>query len=356
MLDTAIDGRVLAFAVGIAVATALLFGTAPALRATAVTPIEALRSHGRSAATERAALSSGVIILNVAVSLLLVVAAGLFVQTFERLARVLLGFDPDRTLVVSVTALTVPAPERPTLVNRLAKAVAALPGVQAAGGALNPPIVSEIGGADLVVGVPGSLPPPDTRRISHVDVLTPGRFAAYGIPIAAGRDFDDRDVVGRPRVMIVNEAFVRRLYPGRNGIGMPLPLAWRIDRGDLPYGTRTIAGVAGNSVYHTIREPVQPMIFLPLASGDPLLQKDFYLGVRPAAGSPPLLERRIASAITAVRCDVAFSFELLAQELDESLADNRVIALLSAFFGVLALVLVAVGIRRRRVRGRATQD
>ena len=342
-LDASVDGRVLAFAVGAAIATALLFGTAPALLATAVAPIDALRSHGR-VATEHTALPSGVIVLNVALSLLLVVAAGLFVQTFERLARVPLGFAPDRTLVVSVTASTVPASERPKLIDRLARAVAGVPGVEAAGGALNPPIVGEIGGADLVVGTPGSVPPPDAPRISHVDVITPGWFAAYGIPIEAGRDFDDRDVVGASRVMIVNEAFVRRLFPDRKVIGMPLALAWRIDRGDVPYGTHTIVGVAGNSVYHTIREPVQPMIFLPMASRDPLLQKDFYLGVRASAGSPALLERSVASAIAAINPDVACSFEPLAQELDESLADNRVLAVLSMFFGLLALVLAAVGL------------
>jgi ABC-type antimicrobial peptide transport system permease subunit len=86
------------------------------------------------------------------------------------------------------------------------------------------------------------------------------------------------------------------------------------------------------------------MIFLPLVSRDPLLQKDFYLGVRASAGSPALLERRVASAISAVNPEVAFSFEPLTQALDESLADNRVIAVLSASFGVLALVLAAVGL------------
>lgn len=219
-----------------------------------------------------------------------------------------------------------------------------MPGVQAAGGALNPPIVGEIGGADLVVAAPASLPPLDAPRVPHVDLITPGWFAAYGISIDAGRDFDDRDLAGAPQVMIVNDAFVRRLYPGRNVIGMSLDLAWRIRRGDVPYGTRTIVGVVGDSVYHTIREPVQPMIFLPLASRDPLLQKDFYLGERAAAGSPALLERTVASAIVAVSADVAFAFEPLAQELDESVADNRVFAVLSAFFGVLALVLAAVGL------------
>ena len=145
--------------------------------------------------------------------------------------------------------------------------------------------------------------------------------------------------------MIVNETFVRRLFPHRNVIGMPLAVAWRWnERGDVPYGTLTVVGVAGDSVYRTLREPVQPMVFLPLASRDPLLQKDFYLGVRAAAGAPALLERRVASAITGANPDVAFSVEPLAQQVDESLTDNRVIAVLSTGFGVLALMLAAVGL------------
>jgi putative ABC transport system permease protein len=344
VLDAATDSRVLAFAMGVAVVTALLFGTAPALRAMAAAPIDALRAHGRSTASGRARLSSTLIVVEVALSLLLLVVAGLFVRSLERLARVPLGFEPDRAFVVSVTASTVPASDRPTLVNRLVKAVASVPGVQAVGGGLNPPIVGEIGGADLVVGVPGSLPPPDAPRIPHVDLITPGWFTAYGIPIHAGRDFDDHDVVGGPGAIIVNEAFVRRLFPGRKALGMSLALAWRIERGDLPYGTRTIVGVVGDSVYRAVREPVQPMIFLPLVEREPLAQKDFYLGVRAAPTSLALLERRVASAIRAFNPDVAFSCERLTQQVDDSLTDDRLIAVLSAFFGILALILAAVGL------------
>jgi putative ABC transport system permease protein len=343
-LDAAVDGRVLAFAIVAAITTALLFGAASALRATTVAPIDALKSHGRTVATEHMVLSRSVIVLNVALSLLLVISAALFVQTFERLARVPLGLDSDHTLIVSITAPTVRASERPKLIDRLARAVAAVPGVQAAGVALNPPIIGEIGGADLVAGAPGSLPPLDAPRVSHMDVITPGWFDSYGIPIKAGRDFDNRDYAAAPREMIVNEAFIRRLYPGQNVVGMPLGLAWRIPRGDVPIGTHTIVGVAGDSAYQAIRQPVEPMIFLQIGSLGPLLQKDFYLGARAAAGSPAMLERQVASAITAVSSDVAFSFEPLAQEVADSLADNRVIAVLSTFFGALALLLAGVGL------------
>jgi hypothetical protein len=177
-----------------------------------------------------------------------------------------------------------------------------------------------------------------------MDAITPGWFESYGIPIKAGRDFDDRDDAAGPREMIVNEAFVRRLFPGRNVIGMPLALSWRVEIGDVPIGTHTIVGVTGDTAYHAIREPVQPMIFLPLLARGPLLQKDFYLGVRAAAGSPALLERSVGAAIAAVSQDVAFSFEPLSQEIAASLADNRVVAVLSTFFGVLALMLAGIGL------------
>ena len=124
---------------------------------------------------------------------------------------------------------------------------------------------------------------------------------------------------------------------------MSLAVASRDERADVPYGTLTIVGVAHDSVYRPLGEPVQPMVFVPLVSRVPLLQKDFYLGCA-EAGSPSLLERGVASAIAGVSSDVAFWFEPLAQQVDESLADDRAIAVLSACFGVLALVLAAVGL------------
>src|SRR5262249_51730897 len=114
--------------------------------------------------------------------------------------------------------------------------------------------------------------------------------------------------------------------------------------GDLPYATCRIVGVVGDSVYRTPREPAQPMIFMPLASSEPLLQKDFYLGARAKYGSAARLERQVSSAIERVNPDLAFSFEPLIEHVDESLSDSRTIALLSALFGALALILAGVGL------------
>jgi hypothetical protein len=122
-------------------------------------------------------------------SLVLVIVAGLFVTTFERLVHAPLGLDRDRVLVVTVTAPTVPAAERNVLYHRLVRAVADVPGVAAAGGSLNPPIVGSLR-ADLVFSEPGTEPRIDAVRVAQLADVTPGWFAAYGMPIGTGRDFD----------------------------------------------------------------------------------------------------------------------------------------------------------------------
>ena len=198
--------------------------------------------------------------------------AGLFVQTFERLAHVSLGFDRDAVVVVSVNAPTVAATERSHVFGRLVQAAAKVPGVIAAGGSMNPPIVGELRG-DFVVSVPGTTAPPDAERISQADTITPGWIAAYGTRIRAGRDFDERDTLAAPRVMLVNEAFVRRFAAGRNLVGTTLALAYRADSSsDYPMGAKTIVGIVGDTVARSIREPVRPAIYLPLSQWDsPLL-------------------------------------------------------------------------------------
>jgi putative ABC transport system permease protein len=346
VLDLALDWRVLSFTAAMTAATALLFGVAPALRATRVAPIEALTRQGRGVAGDaRGALSSSLIVAQLVLSLLLIVGAGLFVQTFERLAHVSLGFDADRVLVAAVNASAIEAADRIPLFQRLVQAVRTVPGVTAAGGSLNPPIVGGLVG-DVVVSPPGTRPAPGAEPISQLDSITPGWLAAYGTAIQAGRDLDERDSAAAPPVMIVNEAFVRRLLPDRSAVGTTLAITFRSPNGDVPWGpARTIVGVAANSVYRSIREPARPMIYLPLAQREKVIPQDIvYIGLRPAAGSPALLERSVAAALTAVHHDLTLTFQPLAQHVDESLAVDRVMATLSGFFGGLALLLAALGL------------
>ncbi|HEV3062155.1 MAG TPA: ABC transporter permease [Vicinamibacterales bacterium] len=347
VLDPSLDWRVIAFTAATAGLTAVLFGAAPAYRAARVSPIDALKEQGRQATsgTIGGGLSGGLVVAQVALSLVLVIVAGLFVTTFERLVHAPLGLDRDRVLVVTVTAPTVPAVERNLLYHRLVKAVADVPGVAAAGGSLNPPIVGSLRG-DLVYSEPGTEPRPDALRVSQGADVTPGWFAAYGMPLVAGRDFDEHDTVATRRVMVVNEAFVRQFLPDRNPIGHALAMTFRTAPfGDVPLGAWTIVGVVGDAVFRTVREPHAPTTYIALAQrDDPLLFTNFFITLRASAGSPALLSRSVSSALTGMNRDLGLALRPLAAQVDDTLAQDRVIALLSGFFGALALLLAAVGL------------
>jgi putative ABC transport system permease protein len=298
-LDLTLDWRVLAFTVSTTVMTAILFGVAPAFRATRVAPIEALNAQGRTTAGDgHTTFSNSLIVAQVVLSMLVVVAAGLFLQTFERLAHVSLGFERDRVVVVTVNAPTVSATERSRLFSRLVRAVATVPGVEAAGGSMNPPIIGSLRG-DLVVSAPGTSAPPDAERVSRMNTITPGWMAAYGTGFRAGRDFDERDTSAAPGVMLVNDAFARRFAAGRDIVGRTLALATRMPPElDFPMGSKTIVGVVGDTVSRSIREPARPTIYLPLSQWDwPLLQYTFYIGVRSSTRSPALLARTVGAAL-----------------------------------------------------------
>jgi putative ABC transport system permease protein len=342
-LDVTLDWRILLFAVTTTALATILFATAPAFRASRIAPIEVLNAHTR-AGGRLGTVSSHLVVAQVVLSLVLVVAAGLFVQTFDRLARVPLGFAADRVLVVEVSAPTVDATERGPLFDRLAQAVTSVPGIVAAGGALNPPIVGSLRG-DVVVSAPGTSAPPDAQRISQLNTITPGWMAAYGTGIRAGRDFDRRDTAAAPPVMLVNEAFVRRFAAGREVVEMTLNVAMRLPPvADLPMGSKTIVGVVADTVFYSIKEPVGPTIYVPLSQWDwPLTQYSFYIGVRSTADAASV-SRAVGTALRGIHNDLVLKFEPLSRQVDDSLAANRVLAVVSGFFGTVGLLLASLGL------------
>src|SRR4029450_901993 len=287
----------------------------------------------------------GLIVAQVALSLVLVVAAGLFVRTFERLQGASLGFDRDRVLVVTVATPTVPATERRVVYQRLVRAAADVPGVAVAGGSFNPPIVGTLIG-EFVVSEPGVPPPPEAEHISQVGETSPGWFSAYGTAVRAGRDFDDRDTLTSPPVMLVNESFVHRFLPNQDPVGKPMAVTFRMPPfGDVLLGTKTLVGVVGDSVYRAIRDPRRPTIYFAMAQRPgPLLFASFFSAVRASAGSPLLLTRSLSAALTAVNPDLTLTFRGLSDQVNDSLAQDRVVAMLSGFFGALALLLAALGL------------
>jgi predicted permease len=340
-LDTALDWRVLAFTAAIALATALLFGIVPALRSTRVQPHDAMKEQGRSIVGEpRFGLASVLVAAQVALSLVLVVGAALFVGTFSSLARVRLGFDPDPVMVVSVSATrsATPPAQRGALYERLREAVLAVPGVKDASlQDLTPLSASEW---DSLIANPPGMSLSEQDRDVHVNAVSPGWFATYGTPILAGRDFTLRDDLSAPKVILINETFAKKYFSGADPIGQvvrdePSP-------GENPPPMQII-GIVRDAVYDSLRDQIPPTMYvaqLQRKQAHPSVE----IAVRSASGSPALLTHQIVEAIGRLDRDVTLSFAPLRETVREFTVQERVLAILSGFFGALALLLAALGL------------
>src|SRR5438094_2402442 len=290
-LDLSLDGRVLAFTVAITVITTLLFATAPAFRASRTAPMNALKHQGRiTAEHERGALAGWLIVVQVSLSLVLVVAAGLFVRTFTSLAGRRLGFEPGKVLIINIDAHRTAddAVRRIALYERARDAVRLLPDVADAALSLTTPMGSgQFTPAVEIAGVS------DTRGPVWSHLISPGWFATFRMPVIAGRDMTDRDRIGTPRVAIVNEAFARKFANGGNPIGRTMTLYPRTVRA---LGPIEIVGVVGDAVYSSLRAPVPPTFYLPLAQFDYLMElgrRSINLSVRSKTESPMVLTKSV---------------------------------------------------------------
>jgi len=340
-LSISIDWRVLGFTAVIAVATALLFGTAPAFRASATTPNEALKEHGRSVVGDaRFGLGNLLVVVQVALSLLLIVAAGLFIRTFSSLSNAPLGFDRHPILVANVNAArAVPVPEeRAALYERLRQAAAGVPGVAtAAASAVTP--VSGSTWQFAIERMDGREMPRDDRGV-YVNLVSPGWFQTFGTRFLGGRDFNDRDTKTAQHVVIVNETFARKFANGANPIGHHFR---QPDYPDRPAFDQEIVGYVQDAVYRSLRAPVPPTIYVPITQqAEP--PPGISISVRAAAGSPALLTKSVAAALAAVHPDITMSFRPLADQVNSSLIQERIVAMMSGFFGGLALLLAGLGL------------
>jgi predicted permease len=340
-LDLSLDARVLGFTAAVAIGTAVLFGTAPAFQAARVPPIEAMKEHGRGSGGEaRRGFASALIIVQVALSLMLLVAAGLFIRTFTSLANLNLGFDRSGVLVVTVNAqrLQLEPAARAALYERVRQAVLTVPGVA------NPALsaVTPVGGGrwNNVIELTDGPPLPERDRIVYLNIVSPGWFATYRTPIRGGRDFTQADRAGAPQVAIVNEAFARRYFNGQNPIGRRFKL---LDRPDKAVPLKEIVGLAGDAVYHSLRDPVPPTMYFPIPQAhEP--PSSISLSLRAAAGSPVMLTRDVAAAIGDINRDLSLTFRPLADQVNASVIQERLVALLAGFFGALALLLAGLGL------------
>ena len=341
-LDLAIDWRVLGFTAGAAILTALIFGTAPAMSVSRVEPGETLKTSARQiAGGRRFGVRQALIVVQVALSLALVVAAGLFVRTFVSLTRVPLGFDPRPLTVVDVElAQDVSDPAvRIERFEQLRAAAAAVPGVTHAAASAMTPISDS--GWNAPVEVPGGLALPERRRLDWINAISPEWFETYGMRMREGRAFTSQDRRGTPLVMIVNEAFVkRRLGDGVAAVG-------RYVTGGLEHpsrnGTYQIVGVVSDTVYRQQRRGAEATMYLPLAQLA-IPESEVSLTVRTAAGPGEVMTRQLAEALARVDRTGSLTFRAFREQIDATMTRERLMAMLSGFFGVLALVMVSIGL------------
>jgi putative ABC transport system permease protein len=351
VLDLSLDWRVAIFTAGVTMLTAVLFGTAPAIRAIGTAPREALSADGRTmSGSSLGALSHVLVVAQVALSLVLVVAAGLFVGTFERLTAVPLGFDKNNVLVMNVdtSRASIDAARRPDLYQQLVDAVRGEPGVARAAGSIWTPLSG--GGAMMTVTAPGGAAAAERGVVANF--VTPGWFDTYGIPIVEGRDVEPRDAAAASPVVVVNEALARKYFPVGSALGQTLA-------GVRPGGgVLTIVGVAGNAVFRSarvsftsaslaLRDPIPPTLYIPLTQSEilrPPGSTTVNVSIRFAAGAPATLSRTIGAALMSVTDGLTYSSRLLEEQVRASVAQERLVAWLSAFFGGLALLLAGLGL------------
>jgi putative ABC transport system permease protein len=336
-LDMPLDWRVLAFTIGVAAATAILFGVAPALTVNRVSPNEALKEQGRGASGERrAGLRQALVVLQVALSLMLVVTASLFARTLFSLTTRNAGFDRTPVLVASVT-VNQPAEQRVATFERLRAAAAEVPGVSDAAISLYTPVSR--GGWNTMIVVPPDSPLGRRERMSWINVVSPGWFKTYGIHLASGRDFDGRDRIGAPLVAVVNRAFAHRFLKGGDPVGQLFSEQGPSGAGD----TFEVVGLVEDTVYRSLRAPMEPTMFRPSGQWEKP-GASIALGVR-SAGSPPVsLTRSVSEALGRADTQASMTFFTLSSHVDASLLQERLLATLSTFFGGLALLLASLGL------------
>jgi predicted permease len=345
-LDTPLDWRVLAFTAGVAVATALVFGTAPALSASRVDPNDALKEQGRSLAGERRrGLSAPLVVVQVALSLVLVVAAGLFVRTFAVLATMDPGFERQGLWLAEIDARrsTTRLEDRTALFERVRQAVTAVPGVKGASlSALTP--LSNMGW-NTAISMPHLQSMPEDERTVWFNALSPRFFETYQTRVVAGREFTPADRKGAPLVAVVNEAFARKYLEGRRAIGAVIDVY--PDKPGDPWPKYEIVGVVEDAAYRSLREPKPPTVYLSLMqSQDPFIVGSTNLSVRAAGAgiTPAALTRGIVDAVARIDRSLSLTVRPLADQVNEQLINERIIAALSGFFGGLALLIAGIGL------------
>jgi len=340
-LDVRMDPRVLGFALGLSVLTGVVFGVVPALQASAVNVARAGREDDLGAASRRGrpGVRQLLVTLQVALSLVLLVGAGLTLRTLGNLRSVPLGFETRnvRTAEVDLSLGGHPPERERALYAQALEGAADLPGVEAAALALISPFSSWRMANDIMWET-GDSAGGGARTNVDMNVVTPDYFRTLGIPVVRGRAFTADDRPDGPGVVVVNEALAARLWPGKDAIGRRL-WSWNPDGPDREL--RVVGVVANGRYYRSWRTADRPFLFLPLAQNHMGEMTLHVRGRDAGAPAPELLRRAVASLDPAVPAPRVRS---VTEALAEALALQRNSARLLALFGLLATAIASVGI------------
>ena len=335
-----IDTRMLGFTATVAVTACLLFGLVPAFRATHLAPAAAMRGAGRgmTAGRERFSLRRALVATQVALSLVLLVGALLFVRSLRNLLAVDAGFHSEGTLSASLDLRRSEyTKERlPVVYRDLLERLSNRPGVVSAAQVWFTPVSGS--GWNNSVGPDGAVAGGSGKE-SFFNRAGPGYFRTMGTPLVAGRDFNDRDTLASPKVAIVNEVFARKFFGGANPVGRTFRLEAEAGKPEPLY---QIVGLVKNTKYYELREDFIPIGFFPIAQDDdPGAGATFVLRTTGPVGE---VMRRVKAAVAEVSPVIGIEFRLLSEQLRESLLRERLMATLSGGFGLLAGLLATLGL------------
>jgi len=340
-LDLSLNGRVLLFAVAVATLTGLVFGLAPAWRVTDVAPQAAMRTAGRNmvGARGRFAIGKALVVGQLALSLSLVVGAGLLIGTLTQLYTVDTGFDPEGVLLVEIDKQNAGlSPEEARVLDvQILEGLRAIPGVQSASAALLTPISNTMW--NNYTEVDGYEPAEKRETLTWLNRTSDSYFETMSTSLRAGRDFDSRDRPGSVEVAVINQTMATKFFAEPNPIGRQ----FRIVPSGRDPETYEVIGVVADTKYGSIDEETRPIAYLALAQEEADGWGTLVYQVR-SDNSPTSLIPAITDLIGIANPNISIKYTTLAEDVAASLTRPRILAVLSGFFGIVALLLATIGL------------